>query len=113
MLPRLAPGIGLVLMMLGLFSRRAALAQTNFRRRMAAMTPNCVAALNQKMAELDAQEAKAAQQARIHVVPASTNSGPRFRVDRFVVEGNTLLTPGTIAGHFHKRPRRVRHERDH
>ncbi len=52
------------------------------------------------MAELDAQERMAQRMARIHVVPVSTNAGPRFRVDRFVVEGNTLLPPGTIADIF-------------
>ena len=58
------------------------------------------AALMQKMAELDAQERLTNLTAKVHVVPISTNSGSRFRVDKFVIEGNTLLSPGEIAGIF-------------
>jgi hemolysin activation/secretion protein len=58
------------------------------------------AALTQKMAELDAQERLTNLTAKVHVVPVSTNAGPRFRVDKFVVEGNTLLSPGEIGGIF-------------
>ena len=49
------------------------------------------AALMQKVTNLTA---------KVNVVPVSTNSGPRFRVDKFVIEGNTLLTPGEIGGIF-------------
>ena len=58
------------------------------------------AALMQKMAEPDAQERLTNRAAKVHVVPVSTNAGPRFRVDKFVIEGNTLLSPGEIAGIF-------------
>jgi hemolysin activation/secretion protein/AraC-like DNA-binding protein len=34
------------------------------------------------------------------VATVSTNSGPRFRVDRYDVEGNSILSPGTIAAIF-------------
>ena len=33
---------------------------------------------------------------RVHVV--STNAGPRFEVDKYMVMGNTILSPGAIAG---------------
>ena len=49
-------------------------------------------ALMEKMAELDAQD----RMAKVHVVPVSTNSGTRFRVDKYIIEGNTLLTPATV-----------------
>ena len=58
------------------------------------------AALMQKMAELDAQDEMAKRMARIHVVPVSTNAGPRFRVDRYEIEGNTILSPGEIGEIF-------------
>jgi hemolysin activation/secretion protein/AraC-like DNA-binding protein len=53
-------------------------------------------ALMQKMSELDVAE----NVAKVHVVPVSTNSGPHFRVDKYIVEGNTTLPPATIAGIF-------------
>jgi len=53
-------------------------------------------ALMQKMADLDAQD----RMAKVHVVPVSTNSGPRFRVDKYLVEGNSILPPGAIGGIF-------------
>jgi hemolysin activation/secretion protein len=51
------------------------------------------AALMEKMHELDEQEKKAG----IHVVPVSTN-GPHFFVDKYLVMGNSILSPGTIGG---------------
>jgi hemolysin activation/secretion protein len=86
------------LAVLGIFSGLAALAQTHSETQNAEPGPR--AALLQKMAELDAQDRMAKRMATIHVVPASTNAGPRFRVDRYVIEGNTLLSPGEIAGIF-------------
>ena len=53
-------------------------------------------ALEQKMSELDAKE----NNAKVHVIPVSTNSGPGFRVDKFIVEGNTILPPATVADIF-------------
>ncbi|MBU6410003.1 MAG: hypothetical protein KGR98_06415 [Verrucomicrobia bacterium] len=49
-------------------------------------------ALRRKMVELAAME----KDRRIHVV--STNAGPRFDVQHYVVSGNTVLTPAEIAG---------------
>jgi hemolysin activation/secretion protein/AraC-like DNA-binding protein len=49
------------------------------------------AALYQKMAELDAGE----KDTRIHVV--ATNAGPRFEVDKYLVMGNSVLSPEAIA----------------
>jgi hemolysin activation/secretion protein len=50
------------------------------------------AAQLQKMVELDTKE----KDTRIHVV--STNAGPRFAVDKYMVMGNTVLPPEAIAG---------------
>ena len=47
--------------------------------------------LSQEMAALDVQE----NDHRIHVV--STNAGPRFDVEHYVISGNSVLTPQTIA----------------
>ena len=49
------------------------------------------AALLQKLAELKAKE----KDTRVHVV--STNAGPKFDVDKYLVMGNTILPPETIA----------------
>ncbi|HVU26354.1 MAG TPA: POTRA domain-containing protein [Verrucomicrobiae bacterium] len=49
------------------------------------------AALHQKMAELDARE----NDKRIHVV--STNAGPRFVVEKYLVTGNSILSPETVS----------------
>ena len=34
----------------------------------------------------------------MHRIPAATNAGPRFKVDKYLVQGNTVLLPGTVAG---------------
>ena len=86
------------LAVLGIFFGLPALAQTDSATQNAEPGPRT--ALLQKMAELDAQDQQAKRLATIHVVPVSTNAGPRFRVDRYVIEGNTLLSPGEIAGIF-------------
>jgi hemolysin activation/secretion protein len=49
------------------------------------------AALLQEMADLEAKE----RDTRIHVV--STNAGPRFDVEKYLVTGNSVLTPKAIA----------------
>jgi hemolysin activation/secretion protein len=49
-----------------------------------------VAALHQKMAELAAE----AKDHRVHVV--STNAGPRFAVEKYLINGNTVLPPSVI-----------------
>ncbi len=48
-------------------------------------------ALFQKMAELNIQE----KDTRVHVV--STNAGPRFEVEKYLILGNTVLAPTTMA----------------
>jgi len=48
------------------------------------------AALFQKLDELDTRE----KDTRVHVV--STNAGPRFAVSKYLVTGNSILTPETI-----------------
>jgi hemolysin activation/secretion protein len=48
-------------------------------------------AVRKKMAELDAEE----KDTRIHVV--STNGGPRFAVEKYLIAGNTALPPATMA----------------
>lgn len=48
-------------------------------------------ALSEKMGEIDAKE----KDTRIHVV--STNAGPRFAVNKYLVLGNTVLSPEAIA----------------
>lgn len=55
------------------------------------------AALFQRMADLKAEEKIAelkAQDKRIHVV--STNTGPRFAVNKYLVAGNSVLSPHSI-----------------
>jgi hemolysin activation/secretion protein len=54
------------------------------------------AALLEKMAELDAEENKP----KLHIVPVSTNAGPKFAVEKYIVAGNSILTPGNIGGVF-------------
>jgi hemolysin activation/secretion protein len=49
------------------------------------------AALMKAMADLDARE----KDTRVHVV--STNAGPRFDVEKYLVAGNSVLPPKTIA----------------
>ena len=70
------------------------------------------AALYQKMAEQAAADKQARIQAEnerlrrkteaefgpVHRLPASTNAGPRFTVKKYMVNGNTVLTPGIIGG---------------
>jgi hemolysin activation/secretion protein/AraC-like DNA-binding protein len=97
-LSRLGGRIGVLLVALGFFFGLPVLAQTNLESNNAGASPR--AALMQKMAELDAQDQMAKRMARIHVVPVSTNAGPRFRVDRYGITGNTILSSGEIGGIF-------------
>jgi hemolysin activation/secretion protein/AraC-like DNA-binding protein len=94
--------ISVLLMLLGLFFSWPAIGQTNSAGDSEAVA-KARAALLQKMAELDAEEKNAPalqaameRNARIHLVPASTNTGPRFTVERFRVEGNSILTPDAV-----------------
>jgi hemolysin activation/secretion protein len=50
------------------------------------------AALLKKMAELDIQE----KDRRVHVI--STNTGPKFAVEKYLVMGNSVLSPESIGG---------------
>jgi hemolysin activation/secretion protein len=50
-------------------------------------------ALMRAMDEISARE----RDTRVHVVTATTNAGPRFAVEKYQIEGNTLLPPATIA----------------
>ena len=70
------------------------------------------AALYQKMAEQDAADKQAQAKAEnerlrqkteaefgpVHHVSVSTNAGPRFKVERYLVTGNTILSLGIIGG---------------
>ncbi len=51
---------------------------------------NAMAALRLKMAELELQS----KDTRVHVV--STNAGPRFPVEKYLVDGNTVLPPAAL-----------------
>jgi hemolysin activation/secretion protein/AraC-like DNA-binding protein len=95
--------VSMLLMACGIFFSMPAFAQTNPASNDSPAVTNARAALLQKMAELDAEEknapalqAAAEKNARIHWIPASTNAGPRFKVERFRVEGNSILTPEAV-----------------
>ncbi len=51
---------------------------------------NAMAALKTKMTRMDLE----AKDTRVHVV--STNAGPRFAVEQYLIDGNTVLTPSAI-----------------
>lgn len=97
LLPRpLSGGVQILLALLGIFFGWSAFAQTNAAPD-AGATERARAALLEKMAELDAQDRVRA--AGVHIVTAPTNSGRRFQVDRYLVEGNSILTPAAV-GHL-------------
>lgn len=52
-------------------------------------------ALFQKMAELDERD----KHPQIHYVEETTN-GPHFAVEKYLIDGNSVLAPGTIGGIF-------------
>jgi len=72
-LSRLGRGIGMLLAVLATYLGLPASAQTN---------------------------SASSHNAGAQAVPASTNSGPRFRVDKYVVEGNSILTPAIVGSIF-------------
>jgi len=95
--------ISMLLMVVGLFFTLPILAQTNSASGDSPAVAKARAALLQKMAELDAEEknavtlqAAAERSVRIHRVLAATNAGPRFAVERFLVTGNSILTPDDV-----------------
>jgi hemolysin activation/secretion protein/AraC-like DNA-binding protein len=104
-LSRMAPVIGVLLTVLGLFFSLSIEAQTNTTPGDTEAMDNTRAALLQKMAAAAAEE-KAAQMQReqeeifgpVHRIPASTNAGPRFTVNKYLVMGNSVLLPGTVGG---------------
>ena len=100
---RTTSAISVLLLLLGIFFSWPARAQTNSASGDSEAVAKARAVLLQKMAELDAAEknapalmAEQERKARIHVVQDSTNAGPRFQVERYLVSGNTLLTPDAI-----------------
>lgn len=92
MISQLMGGLGLLGLVAGLF-----LSATGARAQEEAATNSTDArlraALLEKMHELDEAEKKAG----VHVVPISTN-GPHFMVSRYLVQGNSILSPQTIGG---------------
>jgi hemolysin activation/secretion protein/AraC-like DNA-binding protein len=109
---KVTTGVGLLLAMFSLFFSSPIMAQTNSSADGTEAIATARAALLQKMADLDAAEKKAEIQkandqtrleteamfGKVHRVPASTNSGPRFAVEKYLVSGNSILSPGTIGG---------------
>jgi hemolysin activation/secretion protein/AraC-like DNA-binding protein len=109
---RVAAGISLVLTMLGLFFSPVLIAQTNSSLGDPAAAANVRAALLHRMADLDAEEKQAEIQkenakirletealfGKVHRIPASTNAGPKFTVEKYLVSGNSILSPGIIGG---------------
>jgi len=79
----------------GLVFSLPALAQTNAPAGDSAVLAKARAALFQKMAELDAQEKQAA-----HPRMLSTNAGPRFDVEKYLVMGNSILPLADIGEIF-------------
>jgi hemolysin activation/secretion protein/AraC-like DNA-binding protein len=104
-LSRVTAGLGMLLIVLGVFFSLKAAAQTsNAPVETEAMTA-ARAALLQKMAEAEVEEKKAAQRldkekkfGPVHHVPAPTNAVPKFTVEKYLVAGNSVLSPGTIGG---------------
>jgi hemolysin activation/secretion protein/AraC-like DNA-binding protein len=102
---RMTAGINLLLLMLGLLFPTPLFAQTNqVVDGMDAMI-RARAALLQKMADDKAEEERAlartnteAMFGKVHRLPASTNAGPRFKVDKYLVNGNSILAPGILGG---------------
>ena len=113
---RATAGIGLLLTLLVLFFLTPAMAQTNSNSGDTEAIATARAALLQKMADATAADAAAKKQAeveaenakkrleteeifgKVHRIPASTNAGPRFKVEKYLVTGNTVLPPGIIGG---------------
>jgi hemolysin activation/secretion protein len=101
-LSRMAAVISVVL---NLFFLLTAGAQTNTPSADTEAMANARAALFHKMATSAAEE-KAAQMrlereekyGPVHRIPVSTNAGPRFTVDKYLVTGNSVLLPGTVGG---------------
>lgn len=102
---RVASGLRVLLIALGLLFPSAAFAQSSPATGDAVAVARARAALLKKMAEQTAEEKNALARSntealfgKVHRLPAITNAGPRFTVNKFLVTGNTLLAPGIVAG---------------
>ena len=102
---RAAAGLQVLLLVLGLLFATAALAQTSPAGGGPEALARARAALEQKMAAQAAAEKSALARSnteavfgKVHRLPVSTNAGPRFKVDKYLVSGNTLLAPGIVGG---------------
>jgi hemolysin activation/secretion protein/AraC-like DNA-binding protein len=85
---------GILTAVLGIFFALGTGAQTNATVPTDSLKAAAAGAeLREKMRELDERERKPG----IHVVPVSTN-GPYFSVDKYLIMGNSVLSPGTISG---------------
>jgi hemolysin activation/secretion protein/AraC-like DNA-binding protein len=104
-LSRMTAGIGMMLTLLAVFFSPTVTAQTNATTGDTKAMANARAALLQKMAEADVEEKEAQMRLEneekygpVHRIPVSTNAGPKFKVEKYLVAGNTILNPGTIGG---------------
>ena len=98
-LSQLKTRTGVWLAMLGLIFSLPVLAQTNPPAAETAAMARARTALFQKMAELDAQERQAA-----HPRIISTNAGPKFDVEKYLIMGNSILPPANIGDIFTNDP---------
>ncbi len=104
-LPRAISGLSALLIVLALLLATTLHAQTNPAAADAEALTRARAALLQKLAAQTAEEEMAlarsnteAMFGKVHRLPASTNAGPRFKVDKYLVSGNTVLAPGILGG---------------
>lgn len=102
---RVASGLRVLLLMLGLLFPDSAFPQSSPANADTAAMARARAALLQKMAEHAAEETNTAVRSntvalfgKVHRLPASTNAGPRFTVNKYLVTGNTVLPPGIVGG---------------
>jgi hemolysin activation/secretion protein/AraC-like DNA-binding protein len=110
---RVAAGMNLLLAVVAIFFSLNAVAQTDISTNGDSPAVAAArAALYQKMAEQDAADKQAkieAENARVrqqteaefgpvHRIPVSTNAAAHFKVGKYLVTGNTILSPGVIGG---------------
>ena len=102
---RMTSGISVLLLLLGIFFPTEGFSQTNSGGGDTPEMARARAALYQKMAEAQAEERNSlarsnteAMFGKVHRLPPSTNAGPHFTVDKYLVSGNTLLAPGIVGG---------------
>jgi hemolysin activation/secretion protein/AraC-like DNA-binding protein len=108
---RMVAGIT-ALLLVSLFFLTPVMAQTNSNPGDTEAIAQARNALLQKMAEADAAEKQAEIEnenarkrleteemfGKVHRVPVSTNAGPRFKVEKYLVTGNSILPPGIVGG---------------